>query len=90
VVWTRYCGTAAKAGGKRRKQTSSCSYGSLLPTRKKTQPLELGKNQRGMGRETLAPVDTFPPLVLSCRLRVFRPAQPGLRGIPICVYLRPV
>ena len=32
-VWTRYCGTAAKAGGKRRKQTSSCSSGRLLPTR---------------------------------------------------------
>ena len=32
-VRTRYCGTAAKAGGKRRTQTSSCSAGSLLPTR---------------------------------------------------------
>jgi hypothetical protein len=33
-VWKRYCGTAAKAGGKQRKQTSSCSHGRLLPTRK--------------------------------------------------------
>ena len=33
-VWTRYCGTAAKAGGKRRRRTSSCSCGRLLPTRK--------------------------------------------------------
>ena len=32
-VWTRYCGTVAKAGGKRRKRTSSCSSGRLLPTR---------------------------------------------------------
>ena len=32
-VWTRYCGTAAKAGGKRRRRTSSCSSGRLLPTR---------------------------------------------------------
>ena len=32
-VWTRYWDTAAKAGGKRRTQTSSCSTGSLLPTR---------------------------------------------------------
>ncbi len=32
-VWTRYCGTAAKAGGKRRRRTSSCSAGRLLPTR---------------------------------------------------------
>ena len=32
-VWTRYCGTAAKAGGKRRRRTSSCSCGRLLPTR---------------------------------------------------------
>ena len=32
-VWTRYCGTAAKAGGQRRKRTSSCSSGRLLPTR---------------------------------------------------------
>ena len=27
TVWTRYCGTAAKAGGKRRRRTSSCSGG---------------------------------------------------------------
>ena len=33
-VWTRYCGTVAKAGGKRRKRTSSCSSGRLLPTRR--------------------------------------------------------
>ena len=33
TVWTRYCGTAAKAGGKRRRRTSSCSGGRLLPTR---------------------------------------------------------
>ena len=33
-VWTRYCGTAAKAGGKRRRRTSSCSSGRLLPTRR--------------------------------------------------------
>ena len=33
-VWTRYCGTAAKAGGRRRRQTSSCSAGRLLPTRR--------------------------------------------------------
>jgi hypothetical protein len=33
-VWTRYCGTAAKAGGKLRTQTSSCSFGRLLPTRR--------------------------------------------------------
>ena len=32
-VWTRYCGTAAKAGGQQRTQTSSCSSGRLLPTR---------------------------------------------------------
>ena len=32
-VWTRYCGTVAKAGGKQRTQTSSCSSGRLLPTR---------------------------------------------------------
>ena len=32
-VWTRCSGTAAKAGGKRRTQISSCSAGSLLPTR---------------------------------------------------------
>ena len=32
-VWKRYCGTAAKAGGKQRKQTFSCSLGRLLPTR---------------------------------------------------------
>ena len=32
-VWTRSCGTAAKAGGKRRTRTSSCSSGRLLPTR---------------------------------------------------------
>jgi hypothetical protein len=34
-VWKRSCGTAAKAGGKQRKQTSSYSLGRLLPTRKK-------------------------------------------------------
>ena len=33
-VWTRYCGTAAKAGGQRRRRTSSCSSGRLLPTRR--------------------------------------------------------
>ena len=33
-VWTRYCGTAAKAGGQQRTQTSSCSSGRLLPTRR--------------------------------------------------------
>ena len=33
-VWKRSCGTAAKAGGKQRKQTFSCSLGRLLPTRK--------------------------------------------------------
>ena len=33
-VWTRYCGTAAKAGGKQRTQTSSCSSGRLQPTRR--------------------------------------------------------
>ena len=33
-VWTRYCGTAAKAGGKQRTQTSPCSSGRLLPTRR--------------------------------------------------------
>ena len=32
-VWTRYGGTAAKAGGQQRTQTSSCSLGRLLPTR---------------------------------------------------------
>ena len=34
MVRTRYSGTAAKAGGKQRKQTSSFGYGSLRPTRK--------------------------------------------------------
>ena len=34
VVWTRYCGTAAKAGGQRRRRTSSYSCGRLLPTRR--------------------------------------------------------
>ena len=43
-VWKRSCGTAAKAGGKQRKQTFSCSLGRLLPTRtdhlrKNTRPL---------------------------------------------------
>jgi hypothetical protein len=33
-VWKRSCGTAAKAGGKQRKQTFSYSLGRLLPTRK--------------------------------------------------------
>ena len=33
VAWMRYCGTVAKAGGQQRKQTSSWSHGSLLPTR---------------------------------------------------------
>ena len=33
-VWTRYGGTAAKAGGQQRTQTSSCSLGRLLPTRR--------------------------------------------------------
>ncbi len=33
MVWTRYGGTAAKAGGKQRTPTSSCSLGSLQPTR---------------------------------------------------------
>ena len=33
AVWTRCCGTAAKAGGQRRTRTSSCSRGRLLPTR---------------------------------------------------------
>jgi hypothetical protein len=33
-VWKRSCGTAAKVGGKRRKQTFSFSLGRLLPTRK--------------------------------------------------------
>ena len=32
VVWMQYCGTAGKPGGKRRKQSSSCSQGSLQPT----------------------------------------------------------
>jgi hypothetical protein len=34
VIWMKYCGTAAKAGGKQRKQTSSWNHGSLLSTRK--------------------------------------------------------
>ena len=33
LVWTKYCGTAGKLGGQRRKQISSYSQGSLLPTR---------------------------------------------------------
>ena len=33
AVWTRYCGTAAKAGGQRRRRTSSWSCGRPLPTR---------------------------------------------------------
>ena len=33
-MWTKYCGTVAKAGGKQRKQTSSWCHGSLLSTRK--------------------------------------------------------
>ena len=32
-VWLRYCGTAGKPGGKRRKQTSACSHGSPRSTR---------------------------------------------------------
>ena len=34
VTWMRSCGTAAKAGGKQRTQTSSWSHGSLLSTHK--------------------------------------------------------
>jgi hypothetical protein len=46
-VWKRSCGTAAKAGGKQRKQTFSCSLGRLLPTRK-------GKKMRGWEGERTA------------------------------------
>ena len=34
LVWMRYCGTVAKAGGKQRTPTSSCSPGSLQSTHK--------------------------------------------------------
>ena len=32
-VWLKYCGTAGKPGGKRRKQTSTCSIGRNRSTR---------------------------------------------------------
>jgi len=32
-VWLKYCGTAGKPGGKRRKQTSACSIGRKWSTR---------------------------------------------------------
>ncbi len=46
-VWTRYGGTAAKAGGQQRTQTSSCSFGRLLPTRSEVYRAK----DRKLGRE---------------------------------------
>jgi cobalt-zinc-cadmium efflux system outer membrane protein len=34
VIWMKYCGTVAKAGGQQRRQTSSWCHGSLLSARK--------------------------------------------------------
>jgi hypothetical protein len=48
-VWKRSCGTAAKAGGKQRKQTSSYSLGRLLPTRKEQKVRRLGIRIKGKG-----------------------------------------
>ena len=53
-VWTRYCGTAAKAGGKRRRRTSSCSSGRLLPTRSEAYRARDTKLDRREPMKTLA------------------------------------
>nr|VFK68471.1 MAG: hypothetical protein BECKUNK1418G_GA0071005_12382 [Candidatus Kentron sp. UNK]VFK73603.1 MAG: hypothetical protein BECKUNK1418H_GA0071006_12282 [Candidatus Kentron sp. UNK] len=38
--WVRYCGTAGKPGGKRRKQTLPYRAGSACPTQKKSVPVQ--------------------------------------------------
>ena len=53
-VWTRYCGTAAKAGGKRRRRTSSCSSGRLLPTRSEVYRARDTKLDRDVALKVLA------------------------------------
>ena len=52
-VWTRYCGTAAKAGGQQRTQTSSCSSGRLLPTRSEVYRARDGKLDRDVAIKVL-------------------------------------
>ena len=52
-VWTRYCGTAAKAGGKQRTQTSPCSSGRLLPTRREVYRARDGKLGRDVAIKVL-------------------------------------
>ena len=56
-VWTRYGGTAAKVGGQQRTQTSSCSSGRLLPTRREVYRArdtklgrEVAKNEERLAR----------------------------------------
>ena len=60
-VWTRYCGTVAKAGGKRRRRTSSCSAGRLLPTRSEVWQARDTKLDRDVALKVLPEAFTSDP-----------------------------
>ena len=60
-VWTRYCGTAAKAGGQRRRRTSSCSSGRLLPTRREVWQARDTKLDRDVALKVLPEAFTSDP-----------------------------
>ena len=79
-VWTRYCGTAAKAGGKRRRRTSSCSSGRLLPTRRQVYEATDTKLNRQVALKILSEAFASDPDRLARLEReVF-----SLPAIPIC------
>ena len=79
-VWTRYCGTVAKAGGKRRKRTSSCSSGRLLPTPREVYQARDTKLDRDVALKVLPEAFTSDPDRLA---RFEREAKElGLSGFP--------
>ena len=74
AVWTRYCGTAAKAGGQRRRRTSSWSCGRLLPTRREVYRARDTTLDRGVAIKVLPSEMVADPDLLE---RVQREARAG-------------